>query len=207
MSDVELVRQSGILDMFEKGDKVLADKGFSNVSDFLIREVELVTPEFKHKDDQFSLSQNIYNADVSNARIHVERAIGRWKNFKITRGPIPLTMVDLVDNIFTVVGGLVNMMGVLVPVQKEWYSCKKMLFYCIVQRTQSKVLMFGCDIFKEWEINVVLLILLFWHLLSIKLANETQFALSEWLAKTYGIITVKTVPNHEQLYFHISRVS
>jgi len=54
--------------------------------------------------------------DVSNASIHVERVIGRWKNFKITRGPIPLTMIDMVDRIFTVVGAFVNTMGVLVPI-------------------------------------------------------------------------------------------
>jgi hypothetical protein len=46
MSDVELVRKSGILDKFEKGDKVMADKGFNNKADFLIGDVELIMPEF-----------------------------------------------------------------------------------------------------------------------------------------------------------------
>ena len=95
MSDVEMVRRSGILENLKKGDKVLADKGFTDIDDFLMKEVELIIPEFKRKDEQFSLAQNVYNADVSNARIHGERAIGRWKNYKITRGPIPLTMIVL----------------------------------------------------------------------------------------------------------------
>lgn len=56
---------------------MLADKGFTDIDDFLMKEVELIIPEFKRKDEQFSLAQNVYNADVSNARIHVERAIGR----------------------------------------------------------------------------------------------------------------------------------
>ena len=86
----------------------MADKGFTNTDDFLIKEVELVIPEFKRKNEQFSLSQNIYNADVCHARIHVERVIGRWKNFKITKGPIPLTMMDMVDKLFFVVGALVT---------------------------------------------------------------------------------------------------
>ena len=46
MSDVELVRKSGILDKFEKGDNVMADKGFNNKADFLIGDVELIMPEF-----------------------------------------------------------------------------------------------------------------------------------------------------------------
>jgi len=50
MSDVELVRKSGILNKLSKGDKVMADKGFTNVDDFLMKEVELITPESKHKD-------------------------------------------------------------------------------------------------------------------------------------------------------------
>ncbi len=98
--------------MLGKGDKVLADKGFTNKDDFL-------TKEFKRKDEQFSLSQNIYNTDISNARIHFERVIGRWENYKITRGPIPLTMMEMVDKIFFVVGALVNLMGVLVLIQKD----------------------------------------------------------------------------------------
>ncbi|ESO97072.1 hypothetical protein LOTGIDRAFT_143544, partial [Lottia gigantea] len=36
MSDVELVRRCGILDLFERGDKVMADKGFNNKDDFLL---------------------------------------------------------------------------------------------------------------------------------------------------------------------------
>lgn len=46
MSDVELVRKSGILDKFEIGDNVMADKGFNNKADFLIGDVELIMPEF-----------------------------------------------------------------------------------------------------------------------------------------------------------------
>jgi hypothetical protein len=77
MSDVELVRKSGILHKFEKGDKVMADKGFNNKADFLIGDVELIMPEFARKSVQFTESNNVTNAQVSNAHIHVERVIGR----------------------------------------------------------------------------------------------------------------------------------
>jgi hypothetical protein len=119
MSDVELVRRCGLLDKFEKNDKVMADKGFSNRDDFLIGDVELITPEFRKKDLQFSQSKNITNAEVSNARIHVERVIGRLKDFKILQGSIPLVLSDLVDSIFTVCGCLVNLTGILVPLKPK----------------------------------------------------------------------------------------
>ena len=41
------------------------------------------------------------------------------KDFKILQGPIPLSLADIVDNIFIVCGGLVNLMGILVPLQSK----------------------------------------------------------------------------------------
>ena len=119
MSDVELVRRSGFLQMLKKNDKVMADKGFTNKDDFSSAGVDLITPEFKKKDVQFSVTKNIKNAEVSNARIHVERVIGRLKDFQILQGPIPLCLTDLVDSIFTVCGSLVNLMGILVPLTSK----------------------------------------------------------------------------------------
>lgn len=119
MSDVELVRRCGILDKLKRDDKVMADKGFSNKDDFMIGGVELITPEFRKKDIQFTVAKNVINAEVSNARIHVERVIGRIKDFKILQGPIPLTLADLIDPIFTVCGCIVNLLGILVPLSSK----------------------------------------------------------------------------------------
>lgn len=119
MSDVELLRKNGILDKFEKGDQVMADKGFNNKADFLIGDGELIMPEFARKSVQFTESNNVTNAQVYNARIHVERVIGRLKDFKILQGPIPLVLNDLVDNICIVIGYLVNLSGILVPLHSK----------------------------------------------------------------------------------------
>ena len=54
MSDVEVVRKSGLLD---------------------------------------KVARNIVNAEILNARIHVERVIGRMKAFKILQGPIPFSLL------------------------------------------------------------------------------------------------------------------
>ena len=38
----------------------------------------------------------------------MERVIGRMKDFKIFQGPIPLSLADIVDQIFVVCGALVT---------------------------------------------------------------------------------------------------
>ena len=119
MSDVEVVRRSSLLDKVNRGDKIMADKGFSNRDDFLMKGADLIVPEILRKDTQFTSTKNIVNAEISNARIHVERVIGRMKDFKILQGPIPLTFADIVDQIFIVCGCLVNLMGILVPLKPK----------------------------------------------------------------------------------------
>ena len=47
---------------------------------------------------------------IASHRIHVERAIGRLKNFKILQGTIPLTSASLADEIVTVCASLCNLM-------------------------------------------------------------------------------------------------
>ena len=48
-------------------------------------------------------------------RIHVERAIGRMKNFDILKGTIPITMARQINQIVCVCGFLTNFHPALVP--------------------------------------------------------------------------------------------
>lgn len=115
MSDVHIVRASGFLDHLEKGDVVLADKGFRDKSDFMVRGAKLVIPDFSRKGITFTEEKNISNTGVSNARSHVERVIGRIKEFRILKGDFPLLRNDMIDHVFCVCGVLVNLQGILVP--------------------------------------------------------------------------------------------
>ena len=115
MSDIEIVRKSGMLDLLENGDVVLADKGFKDKSDFLLHGCKLVIPLFSKKGKVFTEEANITNAAVSNSRIHIERVIGRMKEFQILKGDFPLLRSDIVDHVFTLCGVLVNLQSVLVP--------------------------------------------------------------------------------------------
>ena len=46
---------------------------------------------------------------LSNVRIHVERVIGCLKKFQILQRTIPISQVELLDNVMVVVSALVNL--------------------------------------------------------------------------------------------------
>ena len=115
MTDKKLVMLSGILEKFEPLDVCLADRGF-NIQELLAPyQVKLIIPPFLKKNQQFDTKDCIKTKQVANARIHVERVIGRLKEFQILKGDFPLDMLDLLDDILVVCGVLVNLQPPLVP--------------------------------------------------------------------------------------------
>ena len=46
---------------------------------------------------------------TTNVRIHVERVIGRMKKFRILQSTIPVSQVELLDNVMVVYSALINM--------------------------------------------------------------------------------------------------
>ena len=106
ISDRELFLQSGLLDLLEIGDSVMADRGFTIADVLDARGVTLNIPPTK-VNDQLSASELITTRRIAALRIHVERAIGKIKNFKILDG-IPNSMNGIVDQIFFVCCMLCN---------------------------------------------------------------------------------------------------
>ena len=83
---------------------VLFDKGF-NVQDlFLSRQVKCVLPR----------SEVYQGKRIARARIHVERVMGRLKEFRLLNHVLPINMIDLCDHIWNVAGAIVNMQPALV---------------------------------------------------------------------------------------------
>ena len=78
VSDRKLVELSGLLEKLEPGDEIMADKGF------------LLTKKIAH------------------LRIHVERSIGRIKEFHILQGVLPATLWDSINQVVYVCCMLTN---------------------------------------------------------------------------------------------------
>ena len=108
VSDKELFAQSGILGLLEKGDSVMADRGF-DVHDLLQSVgVELNIPPYLSGQPQLDEPELVETRRIASLRIHVERAIERIKNYHFFDRPIPSTLVCVTDQAFFVCAVLTN---------------------------------------------------------------------------------------------------
>lgn len=108
-SDCQLTEECGLLELLEPNDSVMADKGFT-IADLLEkRQCFLNIPPFRGTSGQFSTDEVFKTQEIAQLRIHVERSIGRVKNYHILEGTIPLTMVHFITKIFQVCCWLTNL--------------------------------------------------------------------------------------------------
>lgn len=108
MSDVELVEQCGILAKLERGDSVMADKGFDIQHLLSGVGVRLNIPPFRQGERQFTPDQLVKTKKIAAVRIHVERAIKRLKEFKLISYELPNTLWDMAEHIIVVAAHLCN---------------------------------------------------------------------------------------------------
>ncbi|XP_065667766.1 uncharacterized protein LOC136088048 [Hydra vulgaris] len=110
ISDKELTIKSGLLNpnLWNHGEEVMADRGFT-IQDYLSPfGVKLITPSFLRNREQFTETEVIQSQQIASERIHVERMIQRLKCFHIFDRVIPLNMIGSLNQIVTVCGILTN---------------------------------------------------------------------------------------------------
>ena len=116
ISDIEIVKRSGMLqkELWEDGDSVMADRGFTVTELLKPLGVALNIPGFLKGQDQLSHEDVTESQTTAAVRIHVERAIQRIKNFRQIRNEIPLVLHGSVNQIWTVSCLLCNFMNPLI---------------------------------------------------------------------------------------------
>ncbi|XP_031572729.1 uncharacterized protein LOC116306777 [Actinia tenebrosa] len=118
VSDKCITQNSGLLELLDKGDNVMADRGF-DIADILPPGVSLNLPPFKGTRDQLTASEVEETARIAAVRIHVERAIGRIKNYHILDGTLPISLAHVANQIFSVCAYLTNFLPPLLPPGKK----------------------------------------------------------------------------------------
>ena len=113
-TDRFIVQDTNIAAKFTPGFLVLFDKGF-NVQDlFLPFKVKCVLPPFVRSKRQFTRSEVYHGKRIARARIHVERVMGRLKEFRLLENKLPINMIDMCDHIWNIAAVIVNLQPPLV---------------------------------------------------------------------------------------------
>ena len=119
ISDVKLTRESGFLDALRgqnvSGMSVMADRGFTIKDQIEKIGAKLNIPPFLDGHQQMSPDDVKTGRGIASLRIHVERVIGRMKNYSIIKGVLPPSMSHIANQIVFVCAFLVNFQPVRLP--------------------------------------------------------------------------------------------
>ena len=110
ISDKNIVIKSGLLypELWEKGDAIMADRGFT-IDDYLKPiGVDLIIPSFLKGRQQLDADEVVRTQQIACERIHVERMIQRLKCFHIFDRVIPVNMLGSLNQMISVCGFLCN---------------------------------------------------------------------------------------------------
>lgn len=108
-SDKVVTQRSGLLDLLEYGDLVLADRGFLVEEDITARNCRLKIPAFTRGKAQLSQKDVETSRQLARVRIHVERAIGRLRHFQILNSSMTISLVPHADNILIICAAISNL--------------------------------------------------------------------------------------------------
>ena len=75
ISDKQLTKRCGILNLLESGDSVMADRGFDIGEELALLGVTLNIPPFRRGKEQFNERELVETRRIASLRIHVERAM------------------------------------------------------------------------------------------------------------------------------------
>ncbi|KAG0425491.1 hypothetical protein HPB47_027345 [Ixodes persulcatus] len=100
VSDKALTAYSGLCNLLEPGDSVMADRGFLITEEVEAAGANLNIPPFLGGRLQLSLEDEVKTRAISKVRIHAERVIGQMKCFRILRGTFPNSMSKSLESIW-----------------------------------------------------------------------------------------------------------
>ncbi|XP_029823565.2 uncharacterized protein LOC115309461 [Ixodes scapularis] len=99
VSDIIIVEESVLMYQLESGDAIMVDKGFKFNS--LPPGVQVHITCFRQPNEPQMPEEDVaHTKQVASARLVIERAIGRIKQFHFLDRPFPISMIDIEDDAF-----------------------------------------------------------------------------------------------------------
>ena len=110
ISDTEITEKTQVLNYVTEGHEIMTDRGFSIQDLCAIKGVSLNRPKQKDSEsNQFTQGEIHKNFDIAATRIHVERYIGRVRDWRILNNIWPLNRVDMLTSTWKMVCHTVNL--------------------------------------------------------------------------------------------------
>ena len=109
----DITEKTDILNFVSKEHEVMTDRGFSIQDLCVIKGIALNRPKQK-ENSQFTVEQIERNFDIASTRIHVERFIGRVRDWRILNNVWPMNRLDLLSATWQMLCHTVNI--VLKPI-------------------------------------------------------------------------------------------
>lgn len=116
-TDTNIFEDCKILELMPKGSAIMADRGFKNIAaDVEMYGCHLVRPPSVSTSKASTKEEVIETKRIAALRIHVERVIGRIREFKLTspHACIDTKVIDMLDDVVIISCGLVNLQSKLV---------------------------------------------------------------------------------------------
>ena len=107
ISDNAITNHSKLRELMQPGDAMMADRGWTCASWLGRKGIRLITPQFLHGKQQMNIPELVESVSIARVRIHVERCMGRIKQWQFLRQAVPLTYWNMISDIFQVCGRLV----------------------------------------------------------------------------------------------------
>ena len=114
ISDKEIVKRSGLLEVLQPGDEIMADKGFLIQDELVSVGATLVMPKFLKNRKQFTKEEAEDNKKAACLRLHVERCMERIKNWHILDRKIPISLAPVSCDIIFVLAAFTNFLSHLI---------------------------------------------------------------------------------------------
>ncbi|XP_046398767.1 uncharacterized protein LOC124165410 [Ischnura elegans] len=116
-TDVSIVKDCGYLNELPDGCEVMADRGFKGIDHLLAEKgCRLVRPPSVKVGEKCSKADVIYSKRIASLRIHIERVIGRLREFKMLKpnACIDRNLVVSLSYVNKIAAGLINLQNKII---------------------------------------------------------------------------------------------